>query len=299
MNEYNKSEIDFFFTALKEEARTAIWQVRSNADPETLVNSVLEELQAMAPRANDDRTEEEIWTQIRERLVKAAYATRPRCIRCGTCCIKGSPTLTAADIELFNKDILKPQHVITIRKSEDSYSDRSQRIEPADREYLKIKELPNGKTCIFFSKLNNECSIYEARPRQCKMQECWNPDRSQNNEDSWIERKTLLQGTGPLWDIIERHEEKCSHAELKRAMGRLNATRGQTVDEVLDILRFDHHVREWLSENFNLDAETLDFFFGRPLKDTLFLYGLKLEQCEDGSFLLSVPADPGADIDRL
>jgi hypothetical protein len=162
MNEYNKSEVGFFFTALKEEARTAIWQVRSNADPETLVNSVLDDLQALAPRANDDRTEEEIWLQIRERLVKAAYATRPRCVRCGTCCLKGSPVLVDADMDLFNKDILKPQHVVTIRKSEDTYSERSQRVEPSDHEFLKIKEAPGGKTCVFFSKLNNECSIYES-----------------------------------------------------------------------------------------------------------------------------------------
>jgi Fe-S-cluster containining protein len=288
MNEYNKSEVGFFFTALKEEARTAIWQVRSNADPETLVNSVLDDLQALAPRANDERTEEEIWTQIRERLVKAAYATRPHCVRCGTCCLKGSPVLVGADLDLFNRDILKPQHVITIRRSEDAYSERSQKAEPSDHEYLKIKERPDSKTCIFFSKLNNECAIYEARPQQCKTQECWNPEASSREEDSWIERKTLLEATGPLWDIIRRHEEKCSHFELKRALGRLSATKGQTVEEILEILRFDHYVREWVCETFGLKAETLEFFFGRPLKDTLFLYGLSLEEREDGSFFLSV-----------
>jgi hypothetical protein len=74
-------------------------------------------------------------------------------------------------------------------------------------------------------------------------------------------------------------------------LGRLSATKGQTVDEILDILRFDHYVREWVCENLGLKADTLAFFFGRPLKETLFLYGLNLEEQEDGSFLLSAIPD--------
>jgi hypothetical protein len=119
--EYNKAEVDFFLTALKEEARTMIYEVGASVEPKALVDSVLEDLQALAPRENDDRSEEEVWNQIRRLLLKAAYATRPHCIRCGTCCTKGSPTLLAEDMELFVKDILRPEHVTTIRLGEPAY----------------------------------------------------------------------------------------------------------------------------------------------------------------------------------
>ncbi len=123
MTTFKDAEKDFFMVTLKEEARTAIWQVGSNVDPETLITSVLEDLEALAPLhdGEDTRNDEAIWNQIRERLIKAAYTTRPYCIRCGQCCSTGSPTLLAEDLDLFRKDVLKPAQVITIRKGEPVY----------------------------------------------------------------------------------------------------------------------------------------------------------------------------------
>ena len=120
MDKHNKAETDFFIVALKEEARSALWQVGSSTDPDTLIEGVTEEIEALAPRPDgeESRSDEEIKKQVSECLLKAAYATRPYCIRCGTCCAKGSPTLTVGDLELFTRDIVKPSDVITIRKGE-------------------------------------------------------------------------------------------------------------------------------------------------------------------------------------
>jgi Fe-S-cluster containining protein len=289
--DYNKAEVDFFLTALKEEARTIIYDVGSSVEPQALVDGVLEDLQALALRENDDRTEEEVWIQIRERLLKAAYATRPHCIRCGTCCAKGSPTLLAEDIALFVKDTIKPSHVTTIRLNEPAYSNRTEKAEPATREMIKIREKSGTRTCVFYEDLAKTCSIYESRPAQCKAQECWNPENAESLEEQlWLARRDLLEQTDSLWDIVQRHEERCSHSEFSRVMTRLAATKGQTVDEVLDFLGYDHHVREFVAEKFQLDLETMDFFFGRPLSDYLALYNLKLEQLPDGSFMLT-PAE--------
>jgi Fe-S-cluster containining protein len=289
--DYNTAEVDFFITALKEEARTIIHEVGSSMEPQKLVDSVLQDLQALAPRENYSRTEAEVWTQIRERLLKAAYATRPHCIRCGTCCSKGSPTLLAEDMPLFTQDILKPVHVITIRVDEPAYSNRTETVGPAAAEMIKIREKPGTKTCVFYESLNKDCSIYESRPAQCRQQECWDPDKTETREDSeWLERKDLLEYVGPLWDIINRHEERCSHSEFSRSMTRLAATKGQTVNEVLDLLGYDHHVREFVAERFGLDPTTMSFFFGRPLSECLAPYGLKLERQPDGSYMLSLEA---------
>ncbi len=69
-------------------------------------------------------------------------------------------------------------------------------------------------------------------------------------------------------------------------MTRLGATKGQTVGEVLDLLAFDHHVREFIFENFSIDPGNMDFFLGRPLQHAITNYGLELEEQPDGSFLL-------------
>ncbi|HMK34319.1 MAG TPA: YkgJ family cysteine cluster protein [Desulfomonilaceae bacterium] len=289
--EHNKAEVDFFFTALKEEARSILREVGSSADPHALVTGVLADLQALAPHDNDERSEEEVWTQIRQRLLAAAYATRPHCIRCGTCCTKGSPTLHREDIELFTRNILRPVHVMTIREGEPAYSGRTEKVEPAAGEMIKIREKPETKTCIFFETGDKSCSIYESRPAQCKFQECWNADNAGAIAGrEWLSRKNLLEETGSFWEIVTQHEERCSYSEFSRAMARLAATRGQTVQEIVDLLGYDHYVREFVAEKFELDPETMSFFFGRPLSENLRLYGLKLEPQPDGSFMLS-PAD--------
>lgn len=289
MADYNKAEADFFIVALKEEARSVLWKVGSNTDPDTLLKGVMEDLQALARRndGTDTRTEEEIWTQVRGRLVKAAYETRPHCIRCGECCSGGSPTLLPEDIALFRNDILKPSDVVTIRRGEPVYSNREEKAESAGSEMLKIREKAGEKTCSFYEKWDKSCRIYESRPQQCRKQECWNQEAfDEVSETARLGRKALLEAVAPLWKIIERHEERCSHDEFARIMTRLGATKGQTVEEVLEMLRFDHHVREFLRENFELDPDSIDFFLGRPLSAFLGFYGLKLEE-KEGSFYLA------------
>jgi Fe-S-cluster containining protein len=290
---HNRAEEDFFITMLKEEARALLRDVGSLVDAETIVTRALKDLEALAPREGDQekRSEEEVWRQVRERLLKEAYATRPYCIRCGTCCTKGSPTLLQEDAALFNKEILKPADVLTIRRGEKTYSNITEQASHTDRELIKLREKPDSRECIFYENADKSCAIYESRPAQCRRQECWNPEASvEESDDAPLSRKDLLETTGPLWEVILRHEDRCSHDEMSRAMARLSATKGQCVEEVLEILRFDHHVREFIAERFSLVAESMDFFFGRPMADCLGMYGLKLREQPDGSFLLT-PAD--------
>jgi Fe-S-cluster containining protein len=290
MTEFNRGEEDFFLTALREEARDVIWKTGALTDPETLVTMVLEDLEALAPRAEgeEDRSDEEIWRQIRERLVQAAYATRPYCVRCGTCCTEGSPTLLREDRDLFMRGVLKPEHVTTIRKGETAYSNRTEKLEPAAEEMIKIQEKPDSQTCIFSDKVTKECYIYEDRPTQCRRQECWNPEGMEPVADeAMLDRHAVLEAAAALWEIIQRHEERCSFDEFNRIMSRLEATRGQTVDQLLDILRYDQHVREFVAAQLGLGPDVEDFFFGRPLSDSLGRYGLKAELQPDGTYLVA------------
>jgi len=290
MDKHNKAETDFFIVALKEEARNALWQVGSGTDSDTLIKSVIEEIEALAPKPDgqEDRSDEEIKKQVAECLLKAAYATRPYCIRCGTCCAKGSPTLTAGDLELFTRDIVKPFDVLTIRKGELARPAGREELERTEQELIKVRETPGNNTCVFFKPGDKECSIYESRPLQCRRQECWNSlDPDEIGGQEMLAREKLLRGTGPLWEIIQRHEERCSYDRLARVMAKLEATKGQTVEELLELLRFDLHVRHFIIEKFNLASEALDFFLGRPLSQAVEPYGLSVIEQPDGSFLLT------------
>ncbi len=286
MADTKNSELSFFFTALKEEARTLIWETQANITPQELIDSVKEELQALASQEDDPRSEAEIWRNVREVLLKAAYATRPHCVKCGECCSKSSPVLVEEDLTLFYKDILKPEHIITIRRGETTYSEKTQSVETPEHEFLKIKEQAFSKRCAFHNASTTECAIYENRPKQCRDQECWNPENAMQDNPKWLDREQLLKDTGPLWNLIQQHEEKCSHVETQRALTRLGATHGQTVEEVLDLLRVDHFTRDFFAKEFNLNPDTMDFFLGRPLKEMLTVYGLKLEE-DAGCFTLS------------
>jgi Fe-S-cluster containining protein len=290
MNRKELADQRFLVIALKEEARTVLWEVGSSVDPETLIEGVLEEIQALstAEGLDDEQSGEELGKRIRLILLRAAYATRPYCTRCGTCCTKGSPALFREDMELLTRGVLRPEHLVTIRKGEWIHSNESDQIEQAAREGVKIREFPETRTCVFYGRSDKQCGIYESRPLQCRRQECWNPDQALRITDAEVlDREALLKATGVLWDIVGRHEQRCSYDELARAMAKLSATEGHSVQEVLDIIGFDHHVREFVVEKFKLDRSLADFFFGRPMAEVLGVYGLKLEVQPDGSFLLS------------
>lgn len=288
--DFNKADWDFFVVALKEEARDVLWSVKLDVDPEILVKSALEDLQHLAPKpeGTETRSSDDIWKQVRERLVAAAYALRPHCVRCGTCCEKGSPTLLKQDKELFINGVLTPSDVFTIRSGEQVYNPETGQTGPGDNEFIKIKEARVGQSCVFLDNVDKSCKIYGSRPVQCRRQECWNPKITLSRNDELLSRKDLLGATGDLWLIIQKHEDRCSQHDFLRELARLSATKGQTVDDLLNILAFDHHVRDFVKNDLAIEETFLDFFFGRPLSQALNYYGLKLEDGHDGTCLLTI-----------
>jgi len=282
--------LDLLISALLEEAGRIIGEIGSDADPRDIVIAVMANVKVLvAGKSWDTQLRDgETWKQMRELLLKAAYATRPYCIRCGKCCVSGSPTLLEDDMDLFVKNILSPIHVMTIRKGEVAYSAVSQRLAPVETEMIKIREIPGGKTCIFYESDAKTCRVYASRPMQCRIQQCWNP----KNYDTIVKmpalrRKALLGVTGDLWEMIREHERRCSYAELARVMARLAATKGRTIAELLDVLAYDDNVRTFTVEKLGLDPRIMDFLFGPPMRDAIWAYGLKVEDQPDGSVLVT------------
>ena len=62
----------------------------------------------------------------------------------------------------------------------------------------------------------------------------------------------------------------------------------EAVGKILEILRFDQHIRAFTSKKLSIDLSEMDFLFGRPLTQTITMFGLKVIKKSDGSFFLTV-----------
>lgn len=271
------------------EAEAIIKEVGARIDPKDLVGRVEADLRTLAVEAARSRTAsaDGIVLRVREVLLKAAYATRPYCIRCGKCCMTGSPTLLHEDRRLFTDGSLKPEHIMTIRAGEPAYFNVTGEAGHSAVEMLKVREVSGTRTCIFFEP-PGACGIHDFRPAQCRFQECWNPaGAAAKSHMARLTRRDLLHDSGEFWRIIERHEERCSFDAFIAAIARLQATNGQTVTELLELLRFDQHVRSFVGDKLEIAPDDMVFFFGRPLSECIRTYGLTVETQPDGSFLLT------------
>ncbi len=109
---------------------------------------------------------------------------RFQCTQCGNCCT-GAPghvwvnkqeiQQLAAQIGMASVQEFEDQYVrrIGIRKS--------------------LREFPNGD-CVFFDTESRRCSVYQARPRQCRSWPFW--DSSLRDPAAWEDTCRICPGSG-------------------------------------------------------------------------------------------------------
>jgi Fe-S-cluster containining protein len=212
-------------------------------------------------------------------MEKAAYGTRPYCLRCGDCCRRGSPTLFLEDLPLLRRGIIRRLEVLTLRAGEIGFSNAAQDLVLLPEERIKVKEKPGSRECLFFDAETKGCGIYDERPLQCRVMECWNPDHY-NDLDSkkYLSRKELLNPEDPLLPIIESHNQRCALHKLQKALSRLKRGLADAQEEALDILLFDQHLREYLARDQKISPENQVFLFGRSVSDLIQSFGFRIEE---------------------
>lgn len=210
---------------------------------------------------------------------------RTHCIRCGECCLKSSPTLHRADLALLTGGLLQREVLYTLRKGELVRDNVRGRIIPADQEMIKVRERKGG--CVFYIEEEKSCRIYANRPSQCASLECWNPERFLDlYQSARLQRQDVVED-GVLLGLIEEQERRCSYAVLQDHMRCISEDGEKAVEEILQLLKFDFHLRPFLSQKLGLRMEEMDFFFGRPITETIVAFGLRVERQPDGGFLLT------------
>lgn len=233
------------------------------------------------------------WEALCRELEKTAYGTRPFCLRCGECCRKGSPTLYLEDLDILKRGIIKRTELITLRSGEIGFSNDVQDLMLITEERIKVKEKPGGRECLFLETATNGCRIYEDRPLQCRVMECWNPDQYKElNSKKYLSRKELLNPEDPLWPVIESHNQRCALPRLQKALSRLKRGFTDVQEEAVDILLYDHHIRGFIEEKYEIGRENQLLLFGRPLSDLLLSFGFQIDQGADQHFRLSPIHNP-------
>ncbi|MBI5582907.1 MAG: YkgJ family cysteine cluster protein [Deltaproteobacteria bacterium] len=210
------------------------------------------------------------WEKAARDIEKAAYSTRPYCLRCGTCCRKGSPSLYRDDLPLFRQGTLTRLDLITLRRGEKGYSNEADRFVYLAEEQVKIREKPGSRECLFFQPAGAGCGVYENRPRQCRILECWNPEGYRSlKKNKLLSRKDLLDPEDPLLPVVKSHEERCQLLRLQEWLIRSVEQVGADDERVLEVIHFDRHARTYLGERFGLNQQHLDFLLGRPVEEVI------------------------------
>ena len=225
-------------------------------------------------------------------MVKA----QSHCIRCGECCIRSSPTLQEEDLHLIAEGAIARQDLYTIRKGELVWDNVMEALIVTREEMIKIREKEGG-SCLYYNDADKACEIYEKRPAQCSAMACWDSTRFMKVfRAPKLARKDIIKDP-VLAALMGAHESKCGYAAMERHVRHIELEGDKAVAEIIQILRFDNRLRPYLSQKLNVDPKEMDFIVGRPMTDTIVMFGLKVERESDGSFYLTaLPRKSGGEL---
>lgn len=194
------------------------------------------------------------------------------CLKCGTCCRRNSPVLHRKDLPLIQSGILSRKDLILLRRGEPALDNIRNRPVLLDRELFKLRgSPPSSWTCVFLDQTTSLCTIHENRPLQCRLLKCWDPEAiTREYARDTLSRKDILAGGSAMEEIISLHEHKCSVEKLSLLIQAQDEYSDQdTQDRIHGMIRMDIRIRENFQELAEVDDSSLEFYFGRPLKDIL------------------------------
>lgn len=120
----------------------------------------------------DARQRAEAVTDLEQQCRDAAYATRPRCLRCGRCCKNAGPTLYAEDLELLRQGLIPGDQLRVIPAGTEVHDHRADQRRVLERDCVTLRPAAGG-WCALYDPAQQACTIHEHRPLQCRVQRCW------------------------------------------------------------------------------------------------------------------------------
>ena len=217
---------------------------------------------------------------------------RDHCIRCGECCLRASPSLQVSDISHITEGPIRRSDLYTLRAGELVRDNIWGEFKITDQEIIKVRETENNGGCVFYDDEGKRCIIYEQRPVQCAAMKCWDESEFLRvYAEPKANRRDLIQDNN-LLRLMAAHEEKCGYARLDLYVREIETSGETALKKILDLLKFDHDIRLLVPERLGIDVDDLDLIFGRPLAETIIMFGLTVVREPDGSFFLTLLNTP-------
>lgn len=193
---------------------------------------------------------------------------RNTCLRCGTCCRKGGPTLHREDLAILLEGHVGHRHLVTVRKGEPVFDPVRGTLVPARQELVKVRGQGSAWTCFFFDEKNAACKIYEHRFLECRLLKCWDPSEliSVMGKNT-IVRADIINADDPILKVIETHERVCSYHDVEKLILNLSrrADKAKTLAQLTELISKDLAIRSYAISELGLREEVELFIFGRPL----------------------------------
>ncbi|MDX1776352.1 MAG: YkgJ family cysteine cluster protein [Desulfobulbales bacterium] len=216
---------------------------------------------------------------------------KKECDRCGTCCSKGGPALHNEDFKLLKNRLVRPEHLITIRKGEPVLALFADTPAPAQSEIIKIKGRGSEWTCLFFAEPEAECTIYGLRPLECSILKCWDTADLENaaGKNLLSRYDILTPQQEPILGFIKKHDAECPLENLTQLLSAISRKNSQqrALNSLTEMVNNDLAIRSQACAELNLSLDIELFIFGRPLFTILTQYGIKVHE-QKGFYRLSI-----------
>lgn len=211
--------------------------------------------------------------------------TISECMRCGTCCKKGGPALHDDDKHTIDSGKIPLTTLYTIRKGELASDNVNGGLIRLAEEIIKIKSRPDSTVCIYYNDAESSCSIYEHRPLECRVLECWNTEKiAAIYAELRLNRRSVLEKISWLTELVETHEDECSLEKLQALTDAREAGDAGAASELMHLINYDRHLRQLVVEKGGILPEMIDFLFGRSLADIIpAQFGIKISKAEGRS----------------
>ncbi len=203
-----------------------------------------------------------------------------KCQRCGTCCKKGGPALHIEDKQIIDRGGIPLASLYTLRKGELARDNVTESLICLAAEIIKIKSLPDAAVCMYFNDADMSCSIYDNRPVECRTLECWNTAKivaiySENR----LTRASVLEQVDWLKDLVQTHESECDLDRIQDLVNDRESGDADAASALMEMINYDFHLRNIVTEKGNIAPDMLDFLFGRPLNEIISCqFGVKIEK---------------------
>ncbi len=210
---------------------------------------------------------------------------RKACIRCGTCCQGSTPSLHPEDITLIDQGVIALGDLVTLRSGEVVYDNIQGKVRELTEELVKVREQDESQGCLFYDPRGAGCGIYDNRPLQCRTLECWNPEKLIGLFESRKINRTELIGDDAMNELVAAHEERASVSRLKTLL-LSHSEENNREGDIVDLVNYDLHFREFLAGKLSLGAGETVFYFGRPLLECMTGFGFEVSGSGKEGFYL-------------